>query len=390
MKILAVDFGGGTQDLLLLDTRLDIENALKMIVPSPTMILSQNIRHVASRGCGIVLTGTIMGGGPVSWAIENHLKCGLPVFATPNAAKSINDDLEIVQSLGIHLISEDEAGRLPPDVQVIELKDLDFRRIGDAFSSFGICLSDLDVIAVCAFDHGDSPHDVSDRQFRFDYLQDRVEQTNDLNGFAFLPEKVPPFLTRLKAIATEASTIAPAVIVMDSAPAAVLGATLDPELSLQNRNIIANIGNFHTLAFRLGPSGIEGIFEHHTGFLNKDRLENMLEKLAAGILTRDEIYLDHGHGAYLRQNLQSLSFHDEAHLTITGPRRQMMASSRLKPHFACPFGDMMATGCFGLIAATSQLLPQYTEELSDLLTNKAHPDRAPWDVLDCTDESDAA
>ncbi len=62
---------------------------------------------------------------------------------------------------------------------------------------------------------------------------------------------------------------------MDTAPAAVLGATFDPAAQ-HDRIMIANVGNFHTLAFRLGPDGIEGLFEHLTGLLDQVSLERYL------------------------------------------------------------------------------------------------------------------
>ncbi len=63
---------------------------------------------------------------------------------------------------------------------------------------------------------------------------------------------------------------------MDTAPAAVLGATLDRRVGERPRVMVANVGNFHTLAFRLGPGGIEGVFEHHTGLIDLPRLESLL------------------------------------------------------------------------------------------------------------------
>jgi len=42
------------------------------------------------------------------------------------------------------------------------------------------------------------------------------------------------------------------VMLMDTAPAAVLGALLDPVVSAHQQVIVCNVGNFHTLAFRLG------------------------------------------------------------------------------------------------------------------------------------------
>ena len=68
---------------------------------------------------------------------------------------------------------------------------------------------------------------------------------------------------------------------MDTAPAAVSGANFDPMVMKRERKIIVNVGNFHTLAFRLGD-GIEGVFEHHTGEIDLPKLEKYIRALADG------------------------------------------------------------------------------------------------------------
>ena len=87
-------------------------------------------------------------------------------------------------------------------------------------------------------------------------------------------------MTRLQAVVDSANGFDAPLVVMDTAPAAVLGATLDPNVAARDRVMVANVGNFHTLAFRLGPSGSEGVFEHHTGLLDLPKLENLLQSLA--------------------------------------------------------------------------------------------------------------
>src|SRR5512140_3832090 len=101
MKILAIDIGTGTQDILLYDTRLQPENGFKLVLPSPTMIVHRKIRSATRAGRAIVLTGKQMGGGPSAWAAEAHARAGLGVYATAEAATTLNDDLEAVQALGI-------------------------------------------------------------------------------------------------------------------------------------------------------------------------------------------------------------------------------------------------------------------------------------------------
>ena len=43
MKILAIDVGTGTEDILLYDTEKEIENSLKMVIPSPHLKISKLI-----------------------------------------------------------------------------------------------------------------------------------------------------------------------------------------------------------------------------------------------------------------------------------------------------------------------------------------------------------
>src|SRR5512135_1361089 len=146
MKILAIDVGTGTQDILLFDTGTEVENCLQMVMPSPTVLVARQIREATRRGEDILLTGTIMGGGPSSWAADDHLRAGKRVFATPTAAKSFNDDLTEVEKSGVKVVGEDEAKQLR-DVRQIDMRDVDLDALSRAFSSFGIDLT-YDALAV--------------------------------------------------------------------------------------------------------------------------------------------------------------------------------------------------------------------------------------------------
>jgi len=385
MKILTVDIGTGTQDIFLYDSHLDLENGFKLVVPSPTMIIHRRLKQASRQRQAVLLTGVTMGGGPSQWAAEAHLRLGLPVFATPAAARSFNDDLGAVQAMGIQVVSEDEARGLPESVLRLELRDFDFTTIAGAFHQFGVSLEGLAAVAVAVFDHGDSPPDISDRQFRFDYLDQRIRAENRLSAFAYLAEDIPPIMTRLQAVVRSARLEASSVledvplVVMDTAPAAVLGATFDPLVSARPRQLVANVGNFHTLAFRLGPSGIEGLFEHHTGLLDLPRLELLLRALADGSLKHADVFDDHGHGALI-YDPESLPL-DQAGfgVVVTGPRRNLLRGSSLRPYFSVPFGDMMISGCFGLLAAIADRLPELSEPIWSSLRG-AGVGAAPWEA----------
>lgn len=392
MRILTVDIGTGTQDIYLYDSRLDIENGLKLVLPSPTMMVHRRIRAATHSREPILLGGHQMGGGPSAWAVEAHARAGIPVYATEDAARTLNDELEKVAALGIRIVSEDEAARLPSSVLRLDFRDFDFSAITQAFDRFGISLDALDAVAVAVFDHGAAPPGVSDRQFRFDYLDRRIREKNSLSAFAYQASEIPPILSRLGAVAASAGKLDCPLIVMDTAPAAVLGASFDPVAGRHSRKLIANIGNFHTLAFRLGEGGtgagmgIEGVFEHHTGEIDLPKLDSLLRALANGSLKHEDVFNDMGHGAlvYSRQSLE-LGL-DEFDVVVTGPRRSMFqalgepSGSNLRPYFAVPFGDMMMAGCFGLLAATADLLPQVRDVVLRSLHGQSGPGKAPWDI----------
>jgi uncharacterized protein (DUF1786 family) len=383
MKILTVDIGTGTQDILLYDSRLDLENGFKLVVPSPTMMVHRQIREAARRRRPVLLYGVTMGGGPSQWAAEAHLKAGLPVYATPDAARSFNDDLEKVAQMGIRLVSDDEALQLPQHVLRLRLADFDFHAIARAFDLFGVSLADLEAVAVAVFDHGDAPPQESDRQFRFDYLDRRIRAENRLSSFAYRAEDVPPEMTRLQAVVTSAQGVDAPLLVMDSAPAAVLGATYDPQVAAPQRKLIANLGNFHSLAFRLGPQGIEGVFEHHTGLVDLPRLEHLLRALADGSLTHGEVFDDHGHGALVYSPEALLLGQGMFDVAVTGPRRGLFqttpAAGGLRPYMAVPFGDMMISGCIGLLSAAADKMPELAEPIRASLNQAGHG-AAPWEI----------
>ncbi len=382
MKILTVDIGTGTQDILLYDSRLDLENGFKLVVPSPTMMVHRQLQQATRQRQPVLLYGVTMGGGPSQWAAEAHLKAGLPVYATPAAARSFNDDLEKVAQMGIRLVSDDEALQLPKDVLRLRLADFDFSAIARAFGLFGVSLAELDAVAVAVFDHGDAPPQESDRQFRFDYLDRRIRAENRLSAFAYRAEDVPAEMTRLKAVVDSAQGVDAPLLVMDSAPAAVLGATYDPQVAALQRKLIANVGNFHSLAFRLGPQGIEGVFEHHTGLIDLPKLEHLLRGLADGSLTHSEVFEHHGHGA-LVYNPEALPLGRGAFdVAVTGPRRGLFqvpaAPGGLRPYLAVPFGDMMITGCIGLLSAAADIMPELAEGIRASL-NQPGRGTAPWE-----------
>ncbi len=391
MRILAIDVGVGTQEILLFDTSRTIENCVKMVMPSPTTTVAKKIEGATARSRSLLLTGVTMGGGPCGRALRKHLEAGLGVYATPEAARTFDDDLAKVEELGVVIVATEEAERLRRetssrprrarsnrsvetlsqtlrDVEQIEMRDLDLDAIRRTLVAFGVA-PHFDGVAVAVLDHGAAPPGVSDRLFRFEHVRRTLEQQNDLIAFAYLAEELPPYLTRMKAVAQSLDADLP-LLLFDTPPAAVLGAMADPEVARHSRLVVVNLGNAHTLAFHLRQTRICGLFEHHTRLMSVEKLDSMIGRIVSGSLTNEEVFGDGGHGCFLIEKATMPL------VVVTGPHRRLMASSKLGPYFAVPYGDMMLAGCFGLVRAFARRMEAWRDEIEGALAVEVAHDGA--------------
>jgi uncharacterized protein (DUF1786 family) len=357
-RILAIDVGTGTQDVLVFEAGTLVENAVQLIMPSPTALVAQRVKEATADRVDLLLTGVTMGGGPGHWAVEAHLRAGLHVYATPDAARTFDDDLERVTAMGVRIVDGPNGSG---SARRLELRDLYAAELMTALGAFGVS-TEFDAVAVAVFDHGAAPPGVSDRRFRFDYLREQVDRGIGLTGFGFLAEEIPERMTRMRAVASSWTGSEP-LFVMDTGPAAVLGALEDARVRSLDRVMIANLGNFHTIAALLEGREIRGLFEHHTGELTKAKVEGYLEALAAGSLSNQAVFDDMGHGALQAGAVSS----PPELLTVIGPRRGLLDGSRLHPYLAVPHGDMMLAGCFGLLRGLARRVPAFAPAIEDQL-----------------------
>lgn len=328
-RILAIDVGRGTQDVLLYDPEKTVENSIKLILPSPTVVVGNAIRDAARSGRPVHLEGTCMGGGGTVMAVRRALAAGVAVSATPVAALTIHDDPDRVRALGVVI-----TGTAPEGAVTVRTTDYMEAELQSALSLFGVPYPER--IAIAVQDHGFSPK-VSNRVHRFAVFLDLLEK-GDWDLFALVPDPPHPSMSRMQAVLGDA----PGALVTDTGPVAAIGTLLDPKVAemAETGVTLVNAGNGHTLVFTLKGSRVSGIFEHHTSSLDPEKLKLYIRKLQDGTLTNQEIFDDGGHGAAVREAT------GRTPVAVTGPNRK-----RLLPNVyqAAPFGDMMLTGCFGLL-----------------------------------------
>lgn len=348
--ILAIDVGTGTQDIFLSGWAKNIENSPKMVFPSPTVIIADKIRNATSRNKNVYLYGVTMGGGPVSMAIKKHLKIGLRVLATTLSAKTIDDDLEKVEDLGVEVVTDDSV-KLDDNFEKIETKDVFLDEISETFQRFGIDLTNF-IVAVAVQDHGEAPAGMSDRKFRFEHLKKAIESKSLLSQ-SYFDDEILDYLTRMKSAARTIKSYSEQnrenvkdILLMDTGIAAIIGASEDGVVCSAKSKVIINIGNGHILGVAIENDSIMGLFEHHSGSLDANKLELLISDLCSGVIKNEDVYADGGHGACTIGKIW-----EESLIAVTGPRRQLALGLSKKPYFAAPYGDMMLSGCFGLVKA---------------------------------------
>ncbi len=365
MRILALDMGTGTQDILLFDSDQPIENSIKMVMPSATQVAAGRIGDATAHARPVVLTGVTQVGGPCHWALNDHIAAGIAAYATQDAARTFDDDLDEVERMGVRVVADDEIAGLREAVRV-ELKDLDLPAIRAALAAFDVSPR-FDGLAVGCLDHGAAPAGYSDRLFRFDHLRRVVEGRNDLLAFASAHEALPPYLTRARTMVDTARRQDGDVPIafLDTGPAAALGALQDPRVASAPAQLVLNLGNMHALAFHLRGTHVISLYEHHTGESTQAQIVDFTQRLLAGSLEHEDVFGSKGHGVYYAAN--GGRGDDEAFVAVTGPQRAKVRGSALDPYFATPHGDMMISGCFGLLRAFGEVHPESRDEIERAL-----------------------
>ena len=334
-KILAIDIGAGTQDILFFDPRLTPENCISLILPTPTRFFVKQIENCQQN---LFIDGDPIGGGAVSSQLRKHIEKGYRVTMTEDAAYTVRNSLSEVKHYGIEI-----AGDKEPTINGAQLSftEINIPLLKHFLSHYGEDLKP-DLIALAVQDHGTPPQGSSNREFRFQHIEERLQEDNSPESFVYKSDEIPPSFKRMNAVARSAKRqVNCEVVLMDTAFAAILGCMEESRSAL-----FINVGNSHTLAALVGEGMIFGLFEHHTSCLTRDKLEKFLMKFQRGTLSSQEVLDDGGHGSIVLDNYPMDNCEE---IIVTGPNRGLLEQSTLNVRFAAPYGNMMLTGPFGLV-----------------------------------------
>jgi len=349
-KILAIDIGAGTEDILLYDEAKNVENCVRMVLPTPSIVYATSVDHATTLGEDIFVKGYTIGGGEFATSVMRHLEKGFRAMMTESAAYSIRNDLDEVKQIGIEV----RRGEEPPEGfrgEVLDIGEVNLKELDVFLSKKNVSLSDVDVVAIAVQDHGASPKGISNRRFRIEKMREQLSRRRRPEDFAFKEDEVPECFIRMNSAVRASKSQFPnsKVIVMDTSIAAIAGCLQDSLVVREESVLTVNLGNGHTMAAIVLKGEICGIAEHHTQLLTPRRLERLLRDFADGELKDEDVFNEGGHGVAFAT--KPPSFSKIGLIAATGPNRHLIEKAGVEAHFAAPAGDMMMTGPMGLVAA---------------------------------------
>ena len=339
-----VDIGAGTMDVLWYDTETELH--YKSVVKSPVKYLAERAAELSGN---LLISGTEMGGGPVTTILKERTKSA-EVVMSASAAATLHHTPEKVRSWGIEIVEDAkiEDLRHKKNFSHLVLGDLDTERLRRIVAGFGVPFA-FEAVVICAQDHGVPPAGVSHLDYRHNMFQAQLNEKPYPHVMLFRDDEVPSEMNRLSSIARAACNFpAEEIYVMDSGMAAILGGSMDVLASPKKRVVILDVATSHTVGAAMDGDEVAGFFEYHTSDITLDRLEYLLVELCDGKIEHDRILAEGGHGAYLRA---AIGFHDVDVIIATGPKRRLVEPSKFTIALGAPLGDNMMTGTVGLLEA---------------------------------------
>jgi uncharacterized protein (DUF1786 family) len=353
MKILAIDIGAGTEDVLLYNSVLEnVENCIKMVLPSPSQVFAAKVRAETLQGNDLFVKGETIGGGAFSHALKQHAEAGFRVYMTENAAYTVRNNLDQVKEMGIEIVQDSGPENFEGTTMVLE--EVNINKLHGLLKFFGEPFSDIDFVAVAVQDHGVFPQEMSNRRFRINKIRELLQKNPKPEAFAFRENEIPAYYQRMKSVVQASKRQLPnaQVLVMDTSPDAILGCLMDPAVEKADPILAVNLGNGHTMAAIISKDQVNAVLEHHTRLLNPQKMERILRDFADGKLSNDEVFEDNGHGMFYLS--KPPGFSEIEKVVVTGPNRNILAKTNLPVHFATPAGDVMMSGPIGLVEATKR------------------------------------
>lgn len=347
---LAMDIGTGTKDVMHFSAHHTLENNVKMVVPTPALVMADRLEHHEG---DLRISGYTMGGGYLAKVLKRHRANGSRVVMEEMPAFTVRNNLEEIEAAGIEIVE-----RIEDPTHTFD--EIELPLYYDLLGRFGIDTDKIRIIGISAQDHGFNTSEESSRRNRFRYFLDHLAGDPSPRALIFTDTDLPDVFGRLfsgaRCVKHFDHTLR--AVLIDTSFSAILGCGLDPRVAaLRGPVLYINYGNGHTMACIMNGTRILSFFEHHTRILKTkpEAMGGFMKRLAEGTLSTDEVFDDDGNGCV---TFEPIAYSKLAGVVVTGPQRHLIEQSGLGPFVeAAPGGDMMMTGPLGLLRGITMRRP---------------------------------
>ncbi|MDP6461493.1 MAG: DUF1786 family protein [Candidatus Krumholzibacteria bacterium] len=349
-RILAIDIGHGTKDVLLYDSTRTLENCVKAVVRAPAKRYAE---RVLSRPGDLDVVGDTVGGGPLAYALRELVKQGHRVRTTSRTCFLVRNCVEDVRKDGIEVADDLPEGS--GNGTRIHLDEMEIPALRDFLHAHDEDLENLDAVAFAVQDHGAYKEGELNRVSRFRTFAERLSENPHPSALAFTRDDLPSGFYRMQSGLDRLAKDLPGVpaLAADTPMSALMGCRA--ELPSDGVDLLVNVGNCHLMAGVFRGDRVLSAMEHHTRMFRKraSELGDALRRFADGDFSDEQVREDGGEGAV---HFDPPGFHAVERILVTGPNRGLLLETDLDTLFPAPGGDMMMTGPLGLLRFAERLL----------------------------------
>lgn len=290
---LCIDIHGATQAVLFRQTDCDFAAMPRLVLPSPSVILSRKIGACTAGRRDVYVAGPGAGRGCLD-AIADHIRQGCRVAMERNTASRLYKTAANGAAAGVEILESCPDGYTLLRAEVV---DLDF---WNRFAAT-LALEEPPVVAVAALDSGDNdalPQTGNACRSGTMHLWNTILRRHAEQGAppeAFMlaagTAAAPPGLAALQSAVKG--------FVTDSGVAPLLLLLHDAEIhrrSFRRGLVLLNAGEVHITAFLVWRGHVFGVYEHHTRGMDILKVMRDLSEFRLGWLPDEAVRSDGGHG----------------------------------------------------------------------------------------------
>lgn len=340
--VLCIDIHPTTQAVLFRQTECDFAAMPRLVLPSPSIILSRRVAACTAARRDVFVTGTAVSRECLG-ALAGHIRQGCRAAMERPTASWLYKTVESAVAAGVEILESCPTGYTLLRADAVDLE------FWGRFTAM-MALEKPPIVAVAALDNGADNETVpAGNAYRAGAMHEwntilRRHTERGAPPEAFMLAEPPAGLPRLAAAQGSVK-----FFVTDTGIAALLWLLSDAEIlqrSFRRGLVLLNAGEVHATAFLVWRGRVFGVYEQHTRGVEIAKIMHDLAEFRLGWLPDEAVRNDGGHGSAFADVPPEAEGFPALH--VSGPERGLFEGYG-KIHDSPEHG--VFTGCLGMARA---------------------------------------